>query len=128
MSGGLHHLADEDGADQPEGDREAECAADPGQHRRGARPLRWALQVRTLILAPSGAQGVSFSICPSIQSKAKYFLKPQSSFEPQNNSLSLVLDQSQRILHLSDRLQAKDFIKPQTSSLRIRMILSLFSS
>ena len=46
MSGGLHHLADADGADQPEGDREAECAADPGQHRRGARPLRRALQVR----------------------------------------------------------------------------------
>ena len=51
MSGGLHHLADEDGEDQPEGDREAECPADPGQHRRGARPLRRALQVRTIILS-----------------------------------------------------------------------------
>ena len=30
-------------------------------------------------------------------------------FEPQNNSLSLVLDQSQRILYLSNRLQTKDF-------------------
>ena len=30
MSCGLHHLADEDGEDQPEGDREAECPTDPG--------------------------------------------------------------------------------------------------
>ena len=44
MPGGLHHLADEDGADQPAGDREAECAADPGQHRGRARPVRRALQ------------------------------------------------------------------------------------
>ena len=45
MSGGLHHLADADGADQPAGDREAERAADPGQHRRSAGPLCRALQV-----------------------------------------------------------------------------------
>ena len=81
MSGGLHHLADEDGEDQPEGDREAECPADPGQHRRGARPLRRALQVRTILLSfgLSGAKGASFSICPSLRSQAKDFLKSQSS-------------------------------------------------
>ena len=45
MSGGLHHLADADGAHQPASDREAERAADPGQHRRRAGPLCRALQV-----------------------------------------------------------------------------------
>ena len=44
VPGGLHHLADQDGEDPAAGDREAERAADPGQGRHRAGPLRRALQ------------------------------------------------------------------------------------